>query len=382
MNSLNSKKGYELIDNYVDSLNKEELPSLLSKLLKENDSSKKILDNLISSFVKVNSDDQIIEENWDWFVETLNQVKDTKEFKQFCRKINIRLYVLSHFTKIKFKENKYIEDELKFQLKKYFNSVRADTKSKFVENLYDLPFEFSSLLVRFFVNTLETDDEKKTYKGIKSIADTYLKELLSLKNDFVKQINDISLGLYSNVSYEKIKELLELRAFYNYNALNAGALEFIVRFINSRESELKEKYGQGAPNYLKGMVFSFPCYVFHIKRVKEGKDLLFFLDNGTQNEKKKVTFDNYVKQVLEPKNYIPTDKVIDIDQEVDQDENPENSPEEGSENEGSSSFFGGGSSSSGSLSSSSSEEFGGEEGGEENLETEEPSEEELMEPNV
>ena len=355
--SIDSKIGYEIIDNYVDSLKKEELIPLVTKLLKESDSQKTLLSNLVDSFIKVNNDDQIIEENWDWFVETLNQVEKEKEFIQFCRKINIKLYVLRHFTKIKFGDAKFIENELKFKLKTYFNLLKTNTKSKFIQNLYDLPFEFSSLLVRYYTNILIEEDEKRdAFKASKKIADTCLKDVLEKKNDFLKQINDISLGLYTNISYGVIKELLDMRVFFNYNALNAGALEFIVRFINSKEKELEEKYGKNSSELTKELIFSYPCYIFHIKRIKEGKDAPFFLENGTQNEKKEFTYDDYVKKILEPKNYSPTTRefgnTVDIDSEM---ENSELS----SDDEG------------GSLEMGSEEPI-------ESVETEEPTEDDLM----
>jgi len=327
---IDSKELYEKLDNYVDSLEPQELLSTLSILLKE-DSTSSLMNNLVDNFVRFDDDNQIIQENWDWFYNSIEQVKDEKEFINYCRQINIKLYVLRHFIKTQFGDIKYTEDELKFQLKKYFTIVKAGTKSKFVNNLYELPFEFSALLVRYIINVvIEEESDKAKYKASKALADVYLKEILQKKNNFIKEINDISLGLHSSVSISTIKELLELRTFFTYNVLNAGALEFIIRFINNKENEIQEKYGKGFSNILKEYIFSLPCYIIHIQRIKEGKDVLFFLDNGMQNKKKKLTFDDYVKKILDPKEYIPVERELDsepIDTDLVQSEESEGSAE-------------------------------------------------------
>jgi hypothetical protein len=321
-NQIDSKKGYEVINDYVDGLKKEELVPFLKTILKEDESKSTLITNLVNSFIKFNNDDQIIEENWNWFYNTLEQIKEEKEFIAFCRAINTKLYVFKHFTKIKFGEVEHIANELKFQLKKHFNLLRTTTKTKFVSNLYLLPFEFSCLLVRFFMfKILESDDERQKFKASKALAEYYLKDVFVRKNKFIKQINDISLGLHSNISFAEIKELLELRVFYNYNVLNAGALEFILRFINKEEESIKKKYGEHTPLILREFIFTLPAYVFHIKKIKEGQDIPFFSDEGTQNEKKRKTFDDYVKQVLDKENYIP------IEREVEEGENEEDAEE-------------------------------------------------------
>jgi hypothetical protein len=163
----------------------------------------------------------------------------------------------------------------------------------------------------------EVEKKKNQYKASRKIAEVYLKDVFTRKNTFLQQINDISLGLYSNINISQIRELLELRVFYNYNVLNAGALEFIIRFINSRKMEIEDTYGSYTPGILREFIFSLPCYVMHIKRIKEGKDTTFFLENGTQNEKKIKTFNDYVKKILDSKNYIPIDRELDKGIDVD-----------------------------------------------------------------
>ena len=252
-----------------------------------------------------NTSNQIVEENWVWFKGTLKVLAlNNVRFQFKCKEINSKLYVVKYFSKIKFAIAENSEEELKFELKNYFKEISYDNVDDFINAFFNLPFEFVSLVVRYVTNVLVPEVKPKLTTNYND-ANSYLKGILKKKNDFIVNINKVSLGQSTNFSVSEAGLLLNLKVFYDYNALNNGALEYIMKtFSSNAQQKLIDQFG-GKIQYMKEQILAHPSYLQFLKEIKENKEEPFFTKDGFQNSDRKITFDDYVKKYFSPEEFIP-----------------------------------------------------------------------------
>ena len=213
----------EQVDSYVNNLSKTKLISLV----KEN----KILDSLEKSYESMfNVNNEIIPENWNYFVESLMKVSSNEDFQEKCKEINCQLYCVKQYTKLKFAIAENAEHTLKFELKKYYNNLVTSNGEDFIEAFFNLPFEFVSLVVRYLGNVLVKERKKELTPTLKQ-AQEYFDAAQKKKNLFITEINKLSQGQSNTFSVLDAQILLDIKAFYEYNPISNGVLEFIARLI-------------------------------------------------------------------------------------------------------------------------------------------------------
>ena len=191
----------EEIDNMVNNLPKEQLMPVLKTLLVEEDI---IIKSLRGYVDDPNSENQIPIENWNWFRDTLKVLaKESPRFQFKCKEVNCKLYAVKSYTKMQFSISGSAENELKFELKKYFKDIVYEETDKFIDAFFNLPFEFVSLTVRYVTNVLAKENKNQLTTTLKE-ANTFLKATLKKKNDFITNINKISLGQSDNISIDDL----------------------------------------------------------------------------------------------------------------------------------------------------------------------------------
>ena len=292
----------EEIDNFVDDIPADKLISTL-KMFKED---RKIINSLQGFTNEYDQNNQIVEENWKWFKETLKYIAENNPRFQFkCKEVNNKLYAVKYFTKLKFVISETVEEELKFELKKYFRQITFEDIDQFIDAFFKLPFEFVGLTVRYVSNVLALELKPKLTTNYKD-ANVFLKNLLKRKNDFIVNINKISLGQSDNISIAEACLLLDTKVFYDYNALNNGALEYLLKLFNSNAKEkLIDQFGADKIKFLKDQILAHPSYLQFLKEVKEGQEQPFFTKDGFQNSERETTFDDFVKKYFNPEEFIP-----------------------------------------------------------------------------
>lgn len=288
---------------FTEGLNKEELLRLIPTL-NENISLINALEKLDKE--EYNKDDQTSTENWNFFIGALKKVSKLEQFQGPALVVNAKLYTLKKFTKLEFKLPKDIEGVLKFELKKYFHNLVTNDADEFIQEFYKLPFEFVSLVIRYITKTL---DPKLTevITPSEETAEAFYSFCLKTKQKCLKNINDVSLGITTNFDMADVRLMLDTKAFYSYNALNVGALEYIIRLLNDSTSQenLHEHFGESIVDYLRAQALQHPSYIQYLKKIKAQEIEPFFKSDGTQNDERPKSFDDFIKELFEPENVIP-----------------------------------------------------------------------------
>ena len=298
----------EEVDRAIKSIPTSELPNVLLTLLEG--STMTVIDSLMKDYkMNLNQDNQIPPENWKWFQEMLITALQSETFQKQCKEVNCKLYAVVNFAKIKLSLPESLENILKFELKDYYTQVVTDSPEEFIKSFFTLPFEFISLVVRYLSNVL-AKDKKELLLPKRPTADAYLKMIEKKKKDFIVNINNLSLGKSNTLSLDDIKLLLDSKAFFEYNALNVGALEFLIRVIGSSKTEgmINQMLDLKQINLLKQQIFSLPSYLLFLKKVKDGEEQAYFNKDGTENETRENTYDDYVKKVYFPEEFVPHKK--------------------------------------------------------------------------
>lgn len=290
----------------------EEVEKLSQKISSGN--FKKVIEedlNIIDSLTKenlYNPDNQMIKENWNWFKDTLIKAVELPTFQHNCKSINSKLYAVKYFTKINFMIAESVEDEVKFELKKYFGELTTDDINQFVNDFFKLPFEFTSLVVRYLSNVLIPEKKKLLVPNIKD-ANIALKQITSKKDTFIKNINSISKGQGNNMSFIDVELLLDVRAFYEYSPLNVGTLEFLIRTLESAKEKLNELFTKEKVGFFLQQILTLPSYQKHLSTLQRKQEAPFFNRNGMQNDTREVTYDDCVMKYYDPENFLPRPKV-------------------------------------------------------------------------
>lgn len=288
----------EELNKFADSLDANQA----KKVLMEDNT---ILNSLLKAEESVyDHNNQITESNWEWFKDTLIKCSDSSIFQYNCKSINLKLYAVKYFTNVNFMIAESVEDEVKVELKKYFGSINTDNAEDFIKSFFELPFEFTSLVVRYLANIL-LPEKKNLLTPTVQEADSSLKGILSKKNSFIENINDVSMGRSSTLSIVDASLLLDVKAFYNNNALNVGALEFLVRLFRGAKSKLGDIFSKEKIKFMLVQILSLPSYQTHIRKIQQQEEQPFFTKDGSQNLNRDVTYDDYVTQYFNPEEYVP-----------------------------------------------------------------------------
>lgn len=295
-------------------------------ILKEDN---KILDSLKKSYDSYyNVNNEITPENWRYFIDTLGIVMKSEEFRKNCKDINCKLYCVKFFTNLKFAIAENAESTLKFELKKYFPQLVSENAEQFIETFFSLPFEFVSLVVRYLANVAYKDKKNDLTPQLKEAQD-YFDNMQKRKNTFVTEVNKISLGQSNVFSIYEAQTLLDVKAFYEYNPINIGTLEFLMRLLTNKKSKqaLEDEFGRFKVEHMKDQVLNHASYIKYLQDIKEDKDIPFFTTEGTQNKERDTTFDEYIMQYFFPEQYIPTPK----EEPVEEPKEPTNEPADNTE---------------------------------------------------
>lgn len=288
------------IEMFTNGLNKEELIGILQES-----------NTLINTLVKLDKENydvnnQTTLENWKYFLGSLQQVTKSDAFIEKALVINAKLYVVKKFTQLEFQLPEDIENVLKFELKKYFHLLVTNDPEEFITELFNLPFEFVSMVIRYASKIFDPKLLDKITPS-EELAIEFYEYCLSVKEKFIKNTNDVSLGITNNFNLNDARLLLDTKAFYSYNALNVGCLEYLIRLANDQNAKenLYDHFGQDTIDYMKEQAIQHPSYIQYLKKIKSEDLLPFFKNDGTQNEDREKTFDDFVKQIFEPQNVIP-----------------------------------------------------------------------------
>lgn len=300
----------EEVDNIVDNLPKKQLVPILKTLLTEKDDI--IIRSLRGYVDDFNSENQIPVENWNWFKDTLKVLaKENPRFQFKCKEVNCKLYAVKYHTKIPFSISESTESELKVELKKYFKDIVYEEVDKFIEAFFSLPFEFVSLAVRYVTNVLAKENKDQLTTSLEE-ANVFLKAILKKKNNFIINVNKVSLGQSDNIAIGDLSLLLDTKAFYDYNALNNAVLEFALKMLNSNAREkLRDMYGSFKIDYVKAQILAHPSYLKFLKNIKDSVEEPYFDKQGFQSQRSP-SFDDLVKKYFTPGEFIPGEKKPEI----------------------------------------------------------------------
>ena len=242
-------------------------------------------------------DNQIIPENWEFFITSLKALADDEEFQKQCKIINCKLYCVKYFANISLSTVNFAEDTIKFELKKYFKALVTNDAEKFTTTFFSLPFEFVSLVVRWLANVL-CKEKKNLLTPKLATAQAYYGQAQLSKTKFVKNINDLSLGRNDNFSLEDLSLLLDTKAFFDYNSLNAGTIEFIIRLFDKRKQALEDELGTNKYNVLRLQALLLPSYVKFLNEIDLEQEYPFFNSSGLQNQEREKTFNDSMAKLL------------------------------------------------------------------------------------
>jgi hypothetical protein len=294
----------KIISEEVDKIVNKIPAGELVNVLKENI---KIIDSLEKTFnSSFNKENQITPENWQYFIDSLTTLAADPEFQKRSKEVNCKLYAVKHYTQVKLSIAENAEDTLKFELKKYFQQLLTNNTEEFKKTFFSLPFEFVSLVVRYMSNVL-LKDQKKSLTPKLETATMYLRSLDALRNEFISDINNISQGKSNVVSIINMQTLLDVKTFYEYNAINVGILEYIMRMLINPKSKqkLEDEFGKNKVELLRQQTLLHPSYVQFLQEIKDGITQTFFLKSGLQNPDRDGTFDDFVMEYLHPDQVIP-----------------------------------------------------------------------------
>jgi hypothetical protein len=311
----------EEVNKIVQDIPKEQLVEYLNTLLEN----KKIINSLETSYKEFyNIDNQITPENWKYFTKSLGVLVGDEEFQRRCKEINCKLYAVKFFTKLRFQISESTEETIKFELKKYFAKLITEDPREFMDAFFSLPFEFTGLVVRYLAN-IAYKERKQSLTPKLATAQAYFHDLEKRKNRFILEINRISKGKSNVLSIAELQELLDVKAFYEYNAVNCGVLEFIVRTLTSPKSKkkLEEEFGKGRVERMRQQALVHPSYIQYLQEIREESSQPFFNKDGMQNKNRDITFDDFVTQYFFPSQVIP--KVEDTEN-TEQQPTPQQAP--------------------------------------------------------
>lgn len=272
----------------------------IKKVLKEDNI---IIDSLTKE-TNYNSNNQIVEDNWKWFKDTLLKASMSSIFQHNSKAVNSKLYAVKYFTKINFMLAESIEDEIKFELKDYFGKLTTDDVNEFINSFFNLPFEFTSLVIRYLTNLLAKDKKDLLAPSLKD-ANLSLEKIIKKKEDFVKNVNNISLGRSQNFSIIDMQLLLDVRAFYDYNPVNVGTCEFIIRMLKCSKDQLKEKFGIEKTSLFLQQILTLPSYQKHLSELSRETINSYFDNKGMQRKGRNPSYYDCVMEIYDPKHYIP-----------------------------------------------------------------------------
>lgn len=288
------------IELFTNGLNKEELINILQ----ESSSLMSSLEKLDKENYDLNN--QTSRENWGYFLSSLKQVVKIEEFTDNALVVNAKLFAVKKFTQLEFQLPQDIENVLKFELKKYFHLLVTDDPQEFIKELFQLPFEFVSLVIRYVTKIFDPKVLEEITPS-EAIALDFYEYCIKTKEKFIKNTNDVSLGITNNFSLNDARLLLDVKAFYSYNALSVGTLEYLIRLTSDQNAQenLYGHFGKDTIDYMREQAIQHPSYIQYLKKIKSEEILPFFKSDGTQNEDRDKTFDDFVKQVFDPQNVVP-----------------------------------------------------------------------------
>jgi hypothetical protein len=291
------------INEIVESIPSKHLIATSQSLLETYD----LINALETRFNYYEKDSQLTEESWQKLLDLFKQAAHSQSLHNACKEINKKLYCVKQFSNVKFILASDIEDILKYETKKYFSQLSTcSTDEELVDTFKSLPFEFTSLFTRYLVNILFKKD-KDLFLPKEVEAQEYYKKILALKNEFIKNINDCSLGKQNVFSIVDAQLLLDCKAFFDYTPTNTGSLEYIVRmFLNPKtRKKLNDMFGEKRISYMLEQALLHPSYIQYLKNIKTGVEQPYFNSDGLQNTERKPTFDDIIKSTYTPQEFVP-----------------------------------------------------------------------------
>jgi hypothetical protein len=122
------------------------------------------------------------------------------------------------------------------------------------------------------------------------------KELIKyIFSSFIKNINDVSTGKSSILSIANTELLLDVKAFYSYNALNVGTLEFLIRLFKEADKKLGDMFSKEKVKFMMQQIMFLPSYQAHIRKLQTQEEAPYFNKDGSQNMNRDITYDDCVR---------------------------------------------------------------------------------------
>lgn len=306
-----SKKLNKIVDEVTEEVIRDfsvkEMMALISKAHRIQESSNGILSSLEKAYdTDYNVNNEITPENWKYFIDSLGKVINNENFQAQCKEINSKLYCVKFFTNLKFAIAENAEASLKFELKQYFPQIVSEDGNEFIKAFFALPFEFVSLVVRYLANVVYKDKKNLLTPQLKE-AQEYFNEMEKKKNNFITEVNKISQGESNVFSIYDAQELLDVKAFFEYNATNVGTLEYIMRILTNKNTKqkLEDEFGKFKVQFMKEQILEHPSYVKFLQEIKDDTEQPYFTETGSQNKERDTTFNEFVMQYFHPEDYIP-----------------------------------------------------------------------------
>ena len=300
---MDNKRIDEQITNLVESIPTSKLVETAKSLFETYD----LVHSLEDKMNYYQEESQLTEDSWQRLLDLFKQSKSSETFHQVCKDINLKLYCVKQFSNVKFVLTPDIEDILKFETKKYYTQlITAATAEELADTFKTLPFEFTSLMVRYLANIILKDTNKHLLPTEQE-AKSYYEKVLKLKNEFIKNVNECSLGKQQTFSIVDAQLLLDCKAFFDYTPTNVGALEYMLRMFLSPKTrkKLNSMFGERRIAFMLEQALLHPSYIQFLKEIKEDTEQPYFGTDGTQNTQREQTYDDIINSVYSPEEFIP-----------------------------------------------------------------------------
>ena len=144
--------------------------------------------------------------------------------------------------------------------------------------------------------------------------DPSIKDKLNVINKEIQQVitevNKLSQGQSNVFSVLDAQVLLDVKAFYEYNPINNGVLEFIARLLTNPKTkkELQNIYGPTKIALMHDQILVHASYMQFLQEIRSETDQAFFTKEGFQNKNRETTFDEFVTKYFFPEQYIPEEQ--------------------------------------------------------------------------
>lgn len=271
---------------------------IFEELKKEND---KLTESYFTQPLQANTHNELPKEMWNSLLKNLQAACVNPYFVSESKKVKAKLLAKQILNKSQ-PENHTLEsikEILQVESKKYYKYFTSDDPFDFSHTLFQLPFDFQSLVVQYC--ELLNSSFKDNISITKEELEAYIKQVKKQKAKVILNINDVSLGKTQILSLSPVKALLDVDAFTKSIDTDLAVLEYLSRLIYHDDANyrMKEQYGPDLVDYIKSKISHYPNYIQFLRDIKNGKKKAFFNSDGTQKENH--SLNQVIQNIAKPK---------------------------------------------------------------------------------